>query len=170
MWRCVCVCVCSNYSNWCNCQPTRSCFSPDSETRLQAKVLIHVQRQHRVRIHLPHERAEPQVFCRHDHRLASIVHDLDFGQLQRCLAINPCYAPAAELIVLLNCHSGETAFKNMTIPYGWAKRPMLERMDQLQQGIPITIIYGSRSSVDSNSGSTIKALRPHSHVEITVSS
>lgn len=78
--------------------------------------------------------------------------------------------PAAEVIVLLNCHSGETAFKNMTVPYGWAKRPMLQRLDQLQQGIPITIIYGSRSSVDSNSGSTIKALRPHSHVEITVSS
>lgn len=57
----------------------------------------------------------------------------------------------------------------MTVPYGWAKRPMLERMDQLQQGIPITIIYGSRSSVDSNSGSTIKSFRPDSHVEIIVS-
>ncbi|XP_075896911.1 1-acylglycerol-3-phosphate O-acyltransferase ABHD5 isoform X2 [Nelusetta ayraudi] len=63
--------------------------------------------------------------------------------------------------------SGETAFKNMTVPYGWAKRPMLERVDQLRQGIPITIIYGSRSSVDSNSGSTIRALRPRSHVGIT---
>ncbi|XP_068179379.1 1-acylglycerol-3-phosphate O-acyltransferase ABHD5 [Antennarius striatus] len=62
--------------------------------------------------------------------------------------------------------SGETAFKNMTVPYGWAKRPMLERMDQLQPDIPITIVYGSRSSVDSNSGSSIKKLRPNSHVEI----
>ncbi|XP_068612513.1 1-acylglycerol-3-phosphate O-acyltransferase ABHD5 [Brachionichthys hirsutus] len=62
--------------------------------------------------------------------------------------------------------SGETAFKNMTVPYGWAKRPMLERMDQLQPDVPITVVYGSRSSVDSNSGSSIKTLRPNSHVEI----
>lgn len=73
-------------------------------------------------------------------------------------------------IISLCCHSGETAFKNMTIPYGWAKRPMLQRIDQLQPEIPITIIYGSRSSIDSNSGSTIRELRPHSHVEIIVSS
>uniref|UniRef100_A0A3Q3L1I7 1-acylglycerol-3-phosphate O-acyltransferase ABHD5 n=1 Tax=Mastacembelus armatus TaxID=205130 RepID=A0A3Q3L1I7_9TELE len=70
------------------------------------------------------------------------------------------------LNVLLPTIIGETAFKNMTIPYGWAKRPMLERMDQLRPEIPLTIIYGSRSSIDSNSGSTIKEMRPHSHVEI----
>lgn len=74
----------------------------------------------------------------------------------------------SEYIYHLNVQtpSGETAFKNMTVPYGWATRPMLQRMDQLQPDIPITIIYGSRSSIDSNSGSTIKAMRPHSHVEI----
>lgn len=64
-------------------------------------------------------------------------------------------------------HSGETAFKNMTA-YGWAKRPMVQRMDQLQPEIPLTIIYGSRSSIDSNSGSAVKEMRPHSHVEIIV--
>nr|XP_020467307.1 1-acylglycerol-3-phosphate O-acyltransferase ABHD5 [Monopterus albus] len=74
----------------------------------------------------------------------------------------------SEYIYHLNVQtpSGETAFKNMTIPYGWAKRPMLQRLDQLQSEIPLTIIYGSRSSIDSNSGSTIKEMRPHSHVEI----
>ncbi|XP_074510588.1 1-acylglycerol-3-phosphate O-acyltransferase ABHD5 isoform X1 [Sebastes fasciatus] len=74
----------------------------------------------------------------------------------------------SEYIYHLNVQtpSGETAFKNMTVPYGWATRPMLQRMDQLQPDIPITIIYGSRSSIDSNSGSTIKGMRPHSHVEI----
>ncbi|XP_034385124.1 1-acylglycerol-3-phosphate O-acyltransferase ABHD5 [Cyclopterus lumpus] len=61
--------------------------------------------------------------------------------------------------------SGETAFNNMTVNYGWAVRPMMQRMDQLQPNIPITIIYGSRSSIDSNSGSTLKEMRPHSHVE-----
>lgn len=93
----------------------------------------------------------------------------EFQHLKLCLVIKS-YRPAAELIVLLHCHSGETAFKNMTIPYGWAKRPMLHRIDQLQPEIPVAIIYGSRSNVDSNSGSTIRALRPYSHVEIIVSS
>ncbi|XP_069371988.1 1-acylglycerol-3-phosphate O-acyltransferase ABHD5 [Paralichthys olivaceus] len=62
--------------------------------------------------------------------------------------------------------SGETAFKNMTIPYGWAKRPMLERIGQIQADIPISFIYGSRSSIDSNSGCALKKTRPD--VEIIV--
>ncbi|XP_042565127.1 1-acylglycerol-3-phosphate O-acyltransferase ABHD5 isoform X2 [Clupea harengus] len=62
--------------------------------------------------------------------------------------------------------SGETAFKNMTIPYGWAKHPMLQRMGLIHADIPMTIIYGSRSSIDGYSGTSIKELRPHSHVEV----
>ncbi|KAJ8004853.1 hypothetical protein DPEC_G00140620 [Dallia pectoralis] len=62
--------------------------------------------------------------------------------------------------------SGETAFRNMTIPYGWAKRPLLRRLALHQAGTPITVIYGSRSSIDGNSGSAIKEMRPNSHVEI----
>ncbi|KAK9513251.1 hypothetical protein VZT92_026799 [Zoarces viviparus] len=73
----------------------------------------------------------------------------------------------AEYIYHLNVQtpSGETAFKNMTVNYSWAVRPMLQRMDQLQPKIPITIIHGSRSSIDSNLGRTIKDMRPHSRVE-----
>ncbi|XP_034560879.1 1-acylglycerol-3-phosphate O-acyltransferase ABHD5-like [Notolabrus celidotus] len=62
--------------------------------------------------------------------------------------------------------SGETAFRNMTIPYGWAKRPMLERIGQIQDDIPISFIYGSRSSIDSDSGYAFKKKRPE--VEIMV--
>uniref|UniRef100_A0A3B4WRD1 1-acylglycerol-3-phosphate O-acyltransferase ABHD5 n=1 Tax=Seriola lalandi dorsalis TaxID=1841481 RepID=A0A3B4WRD1_SERLL len=62
--------------------------------------------------------------------------------------------------------SGETAFKNMTIPYGWAMRPMLERIGQVRADIPISFIYGSRSSIDSDSGYAFKKTRPD--VEITV--
>ncbi|MEQ2193551.1 hypothetical protein XENOCAPTIV_003311, partial [Xenoophorus captivus] len=60
----------------------------------------------------------------------------------------------------------ETAFRNMTIPYGWAKRPMLERIDGVRADIPISFIYGSRSSIDSNSGYAVKKTRPD--VEIIV--
>lgn len=62
--------------------------------------------------------------------------------------------------------SGETAFKNMTVPYGWAKRPMLQRIGEVQADIPISFIYGSRSSIDSDSGFAVKKTRPD--VEITV--
>lgn len=58
----------------------------------------------------------------------------------------------------------------MSVNHGWAARPMLQRMDQLQHEIPINIIYGSRSSIDSNLGSTIKEMRPHCAVESIVSS
>lgn len=63
--------------------------------------------------------------------------------------------------------SGETAFKNMTVPYGWARRPMLERVDRVRADIPISFIYGSRSSIDSNSGYAVKKIRPD--IEIIVS-
>ncbi|KAL0962096.1 hypothetical protein UPYG_G00335600 [Umbra pygmaea] len=56
--------------------------------------------------------------------------------------------------------SGETAFRNMTVPYGWAKRPMSDRIGQIQRDIPISIIYGSRSSIDSDSGYTLRETRP----------
>ncbi|XP_072316203.1 1-acylglycerol-3-phosphate O-acyltransferase ABHD5 [Eucyclogobius newberryi] len=62
--------------------------------------------------------------------------------------------------------SGETAFKNMSLPDGWAKRPMLHRIDRLHPEIPISIIYGSRSSIDSNSGSAIRNIRSSSRVDI----
>ncbi|KAM6909731.1 1-acylglycerol-3-phosphate O-acyltransferase ABHD5 [Xenentodon cancila] len=74
----------------------------------------------------------------------------------------------SEYIYHLNVQSpsGEAAFKNMTTSCGWAKRPMLQRMGQLEPDVSITIIYGSRSSIDSSSANTIKEIRPHSHVEI----
>ncbi|XP_056154279.1 1-acylglycerol-3-phosphate O-acyltransferase ABHD5 [Lampris incognitus] len=62
--------------------------------------------------------------------------------------------------------SGETAFKNMTIPYGWAKRPMLERIGHIQADIPISFIYGSRSSIDSDSGYAIKKTRPDVEIKV----
>lgn len=57
----------------------------------------------------------------------------------------------------------------MTVPYGWAKRPMLQRIADLHPDIPITVIYGARSCIDGNSGTTIQALRPNSYVKTIVS-
>lgn len=62
--------------------------------------------------------------------------------------------------------SGETAFRNMTIPYGWAKRPMLERIGQVPTHIPISFIYGSRSNIDSESGYAFKKTRPDVEIKV----
>ncbi|KAF7664684.1 hypothetical protein LDENG_00168520 [Lucifuga dentata] len=74
----------------------------------------------------------------------------------------------SEYIYHLNAQtpSGETGFKNMTIPYGWAKRPMLERTGQIQADIPIFFIYGSRSSIDCDSGYAIKKTRPDVEIKV----
>ncbi|XP_030644427.1 1-acylglycerol-3-phosphate O-acyltransferase ABHD5-like [Chanos chanos] len=76
----------------------------------------------------------------------------------------------SEYIYHLNAQtpSGETAFKNMTIPYGWAQRPMMHRIEMMDPRIPISIIYGSRSSIDGQSGQAIREHRPNSLTEITV--
>uniref|UniRef100_UPI00358E73AF 1-acylglycerol-3-phosphate O-acyltransferase ABHD5-like n=1 Tax=Myxine glutinosa TaxID=7769 RepID=UPI00358E73AF len=62
--------------------------------------------------------------------------------------------------------SGEVAFKAMTIPYGWAKLPMEHRIGQLSPEVPITIVYGARSWIDSQAGAHVIAARPHSYVRV----
>ncbi|XP_034165691.2 1-acylglycerol-3-phosphate O-acyltransferase ABHD5 [Pangasianodon hypophthalmus] len=64
--------------------------------------------------------------------------------------------------------SGETAFKNMTVPYGWAQRPMMQRVGMLDPTIPISIICGSRSCIDSQSGHAIHEMRPNSQTDVIV--
>ncbi|XP_059806687.1 (Lyso)-N-acylphosphatidylethanolamine lipase-like [Hypanus sabinus] len=60
--------------------------------------------------------------------------------------------------------SGETAFKVLSEAFGWAKRPMIGRIHLIPKDIPITMIYGSKSWIDSSSGEQVKALRPDSYV------
>ncbi|XP_050992156.1 1-acylglycerol-3-phosphate O-acyltransferase ABHD5 [Labeo rohita] len=64
--------------------------------------------------------------------------------------------------------SGETAFKNMTIPYGWPQHPMIDRVEMISPSLPMTFIYGSRSRIDGQSGKAIQEMRPNSHTEIVV--
>ena len=55
----------------------------------------------------------------------------------------------------------------MQIPFGWARRPLLERVGtDLDSRIPITFIYGTRSWMDNKSGSIVKAQRQDSYVDI----
>lgn len=55
--------------------------------------------------------------------------------------------------------SGESAFKAMTMSFGWAKNPMLSRIHKLCEKVPLTMIYGSRSWVSDSSGWEAKRRR-----------
>lgn len=66
--------------------------------------------------------------------------------------------------------SGEAAFRALTIPFGWAKRPMIARLPQtLPPQVPITFVYGGKSWIDAGPGYEIQhQLRPNSYVNVQV--
>ncbi|XP_067131863.1 (Lyso)-N-acylphosphatidylethanolamine lipase-like isoform X1 [Centruroides vittatus] len=64
--------------------------------------------------------------------------------------------------------SGEVAFKAMTGEFGWAKQPMISRIDSLRPNVPITFIYGSKSWIDKQTGILIKNSRLDSYVNVQV--
>lgn len=52
--------------------------------------------------------------------------------------------------------------------FGWAKNPIVKRMDKLNPEIPITLLYGSRSWVDNSSWETLKQARTSSYINVQV--
>ncbi|XP_031562008.1 1-acylglycerol-3-phosphate O-acyltransferase ABHD5-like [Actinia tenebrosa] len=64
--------------------------------------------------------------------------------------------------------SGETAFKHLSIPYGWAKFPMINRIGKLDKRIPITFVHGARSWVENESAYSVKHLRQDNYVDVQV--
>lgn len=64
--------------------------------------------------------------------------------------------------------TGESAFHSLMAGFGWAKYPMIQRMDSLRKGMPMTVIYGSRSWVDHDPGFQIKYMRKDSYVDVQV--
>lgn len=57
----------------------------------------------------------------------------------------------------------------MSESLGWAKRPMLQRVHLLPPSMPITMLYGARSWVDSSSGDRVVQIRNHAHTKVLVS-
>jgi len=64
--------------------------------------------------------------------------------------------------------SGETAFKHMSYNFGWACYPMIHRLKDIASFIPMTVICGARSSVDSSICQQIQELRRESYVDTHV--
>lgn len=52
--------------------------------------------------------------------------------------------------------------------FGWAKNPVIKRVDRLDDEIPITMLYGSRSWMESSPGEFIKQSRTSSFVNLQV--
>ena len=48
--------------------------------------------------------------------------------------------------------SGEAAFKTLAGSYGFAKDPVIRKIDKLDADVPITFLYGAKSWITSDSG------------------
>lgn len=66
--------------------------------------------------------------------------------------------------------SGEVGFRAMSESLGWAKRPMLQRVHLLPPSMPVTMLYGARSWVDSSSGESVAQIRKQAYTKVLVSS
>ncbi|TRY99713.1 hypothetical protein DNTS_025247 [Danionella cerebrum] len=64
--------------------------------------------------------------------------------------------------------SGEVGFKAMTESLGWAKRPMVQRVHLLPPSMPVSMVYGERSWVDSSTGNTVAQIRGQSPTSVTL--
>ncbi|KAM6990013.1 (Lyso)-N-acylphosphatidylethanolamine lipase [Tautogolabrus adspersus] len=62
--------------------------------------------------------------------------------------------------------SGEVGFRAMSESLGWAKRPMLQRVDLLPLSMPLTMLYGARSWVDSSSGDMVVQIREKAYTKV----
>lgn len=64
--------------------------------------------------------------------------------------------------------TGESGFHSMMEDFGWAKNPLINRIHEMRDDVPLTLIYGSKSWVDHTSGEVIKKLRPRSYVNVHI--
>ncbi|XP_028283272.1 (Lyso)-N-acylphosphatidylethanolamine lipase isoform X2 [Parambassis ranga] len=62
--------------------------------------------------------------------------------------------------------SGEVGFRAMSESLGWAKRPMLQRVHLLPPSMPLTMLYGEQSWVDSSSGDKVVQIRSPAHTRV----
>ncbi|KAM3866135.1 (Lyso)-N-acylphosphatidylethanolamine lipase [Diretmus argenteus] len=62
--------------------------------------------------------------------------------------------------------SGEVGFRAMSQYLGWAKRPMLGRIHQLPPSMPLTMLYGALSWVDSSSGHKVVDIRSPTNTRV----
>ncbi|XP_059144437.1 (Lyso)-N-acylphosphatidylethanolamine lipase-like isoform X2 [Physella acuta] len=64
--------------------------------------------------------------------------------------------------------SGEVGFSRVSIPFGWARKPLVERVHAWDPKLDVTFIYGARSWVDSQPGYETKNHRHDNYVDVQV--
>ncbi|KAJ3595766.1 hypothetical protein NHX12_005069 [Muraenolepis orangiensis] len=62
--------------------------------------------------------------------------------------------------------SGEVGYRALSESLAWAKRPMLLRVDQLPASLPVTMLYGDRSWISSNSGHQAAHVRAEAYTRV----
>ncbi|CAO1360131.1 unnamed protein product [Diamesa serratosioi] len=105
------------------------------------------------------------------------------GKFGQKIVENECYTLIHSLNAIVNdkkmiaqylhqCNirkpSGEVAFATLMDCLFWAKNPMIRRISQLNEQIPITFIYGQKSLIEQVDETAIKQLRPNSYLKINV--
>ncbi|XP_059144436.1 (Lyso)-N-acylphosphatidylethanolamine lipase-like isoform X1 [Physella acuta] len=69
---------------------------------------------------------------------------------------------------MLRSMSGEVGFSRVSIPFGWARKPLVERVHAWDPKLDVTFIYGARSWVDSQPGYETKNHRHDNYVDVQV--
>ncbi|KAH9507781.1 Alpha/beta hydrolase domain-containing protein 4 [Bulinus truncatus] len=64
--------------------------------------------------------------------------------------------------------SGEVGFSRVSIPFGWAKKPLVERVLAWDAKLDVTFIYGARSWIDSQPGYETKNQRHDNYVDVHI--
>lgn len=105
------------------------------------------------------------------------------GKFGQKIVENECYTLIHSLNTIVNdkkmiaqylhqCNirrpTGETAFATIMDCLFWAKNPMIRRIKQLDEQIPLTFIYGHKSIIQQVDEMELKLLRPKSYIKINV--
>ncbi|KAK0062768.1 abhydrolase domain-containing protein 4-like isoform X3 [Biomphalaria pfeifferi] len=64
--------------------------------------------------------------------------------------------------------SGEVGFSRVSIPFGWARKPLVERVQAWDSKLDVTFIYGARSWIDSQPGLETKNQRHDNYVDVHI--
>lgn len=64
--------------------------------------------------------------------------------------------------------TGEEAFRNLSIYFGWTKNPMVHRFLELDPKVPVTFIYGKTTFITRSPAEYIKKNRTNGYVDLQV--
>ncbi len=98
---------------------------------------------------------------------ADLGKDLPVENLTDTTCLSCCFL-SFSLYYICFISSGEAGFKAMMAFFGWAKHPMVNRIADMEESIPLTMIHGAESWMDTKIGYRVKQLRKRSSVDVKV--